>query len=225
MRITSARWAKLATVHQGVRFEQRTHGVLHAQLSMSLTRIGGKSDGGVDLQGDWWLPPPADATATPTLSTGWTDDPQRRRLRVLVQCKAEKTKLGPNYIREMEGVMLALHDEPTPDADPGTNASATVAILASESSFTRAGLERARQSRVPFFLMHLPPVKLTPDQPDAIGGCVWNPALVKLLGSTFELRWEHDSNASVTSASGRPGVWWNGKRLKSWTPQETCSKE
>lgn len=210
---TLSKPAKLATVHQGVRFEERSHSVLRSQLSMTLTRVGGKSDGGVDLQGWWWLPPAPSSTA-PTIATGWQQDPLRRRLRVLGQCKAERMKLGPHYVREMEGVMLALDSEHMGDehGHPGS-----VALLVSESGFTRGGLERARQSRVPFFLMHLPPLDVGADRPEAIGGCIWNPILVSMLGTEFEVRWERSLQPDL---SGRPGLWWNGTRLRSWTPDD-----
>ncbi|EJD48707.1 hypothetical protein AURDEDRAFT_112829 [Auricularia subglabra TFB-10046 SS5] len=209
---------KLATVHQGVQFEERSHQVLGSQMSMALARVGGKSDGGVDLQGWWWLPP-ASSSPGPALPTGRDWDPERRRIQVLGQCKAERVKLGPHYVREMEGVMLALRSEQeaAPDAPP----AAAVALLVSESGFTRGGLERARQSRVPFFLMHLPPRGLAVDHPDAIGGCIWNPALANLLGPAFEVRWERAADPDAPApapAPARPGIWWNGKRLPNWTP-------
>ncbi|KZV94502.1 hypothetical protein EXIGLDRAFT_611656 [Exidia glandulosa HHB12029] len=204
---------KLAAVHQGVQFEERSHSVLRSQLSMTLTRVGGKSDGGIDLQGWWWLPPTV-PDAAPVLATGWPDDPLRRRLRVLGQCKAERIKLGPHYVREMEGVMLALNAE---HAAASHGHPAAVALLVSESGFTRGGLERARQSRVPFFLMHLPPLDVDVDRPEAIGGCIWNPVLASMLGSDFEVRWERSLD---TRASSRPGLWWKGARLRSWTPED-----
>jgi hypothetical protein len=215
---------KLTTTAQGALFEQRTHTVLHNQLSMALTRVGGKGDGGIDLQGDWWLPPPAATELsrdTPTIPTGWPEDPARKRLRVYVQCKAENKKLGPAYVREMEGVVLALERAAAAtaqsDAANPRKPEEVVAVLSSEMSFTRGGLERARQSSVPFFLLHLPPTDISADQPDAIGGGIWNPALVKLLGPAFELRWERSATGS---GAGRPGKWWNGRRLRRWNPTD-----
>ncbi|KIJ63758.1 hypothetical protein HYDPIDRAFT_71022, partial [Hydnomerulius pinastri MD-312] len=62
---------------------------------MSLRRVGGKSDGGIDLVGWWWLP---------FSDSRYPDGLHRRRLRIVAQCKAEKKKFSPNYVREMEGV-------------------------------------------------------------------------------------------------------------------------
>jgi hypothetical protein len=47
----------LSNVHRGNEFERRSLRLLRQNLSMSLTRVGGKADGGVDLIGWWWLPP------------------------------------------------------------------------------------------------------------------------------------------------------------------------
>ncbi|KII91179.1 hypothetical protein PLICRDRAFT_173071 [Plicaturopsis crispa FD-325 SS-3] len=90
---------QLSTAHRGVAFEQKCLQLLQQRMSMSLRRVGGKSDGGIDLQGWWWLPPLDRPSGERGADTG------RRRLRVLAQCKAEKKKKGPNYVREMEGVL------------------------------------------------------------------------------------------------------------------------
>jgi len=101
-----------------------------------------------------------------------------------------------------------------------------VAVLSSESGFTRGGIERARSSSVPTVLLHLPPLNETglesptlgaDANPSVIGGCLWNPALVKLLGPAFEVRWER-SIGKETVCVGRPGLWWNGRRLRGWSP-------
>ena len=54
--LTLYRRMALSTVHRGVAFEERTMRLLQEGLSMSLRRVGGKADGGIDLQGWWWLP-------------------------------------------------------------------------------------------------------------------------------------------------------------------------
>ncbi|KAJ7048585.1 hypothetical protein C8F01DRAFT_995383 [Mycena amicta] len=197
----------LTAVHRGTAFEERSMRILQKTLSMSLRRVGGKSDGGVDLMGWWWLPAPDfDPSEPETLS-------RRRRLRVLAQCKAEKKKASPNYVRELEGVLhrhiSAAREEDQP----------LVALLVSESPFTKATLLRAQSSPVPFFLLHLPPEPQDADadqHKNAIGTAVWNPALAGtrgLLRGKIEARWER-----TVSGAGRPGLWWNAYRLPSWTP-------
>lgn len=46
----------LSTVQRGTAFEYRSLALLTKHMSMSLTRVGGSNDGGVDLIGWWWVP-------------------------------------------------------------------------------------------------------------------------------------------------------------------------
>ena len=46
----------LSTVHRGTAFEYRALALLTKHMSMSLMRVGGSYDGGVDLTGWWWVP-------------------------------------------------------------------------------------------------------------------------------------------------------------------------
>lgn len=46
----------LSAVHRGLAFKKRSLILLQDTLSTSLRRVGGKSDGGIDLMGSWWLP-------------------------------------------------------------------------------------------------------------------------------------------------------------------------
>jgi len=106
---------KLATTHLGTAFESHCSHLLRESLGMSLTRVGGKGDGGVDLRGWWHLPQDSIGSYgrvhsyfKPGLFTDGCIDVSApepgRRLRLLAQCKAEKIKAGPRLIREMEGV-------------------------------------------------------------------------------------------------------------------------
>ncbi|KAJ7484691.1 hypothetical protein FB451DRAFT_1393217 [Mycena latifolia] len=144
--------------------------------------------GGIDLMGWWWLPP---TDSDPRRSDSGSDAPKRRRLRVLAQCKAEKKKMGPNYVREMEGVLYRYMSlaRPTPSG-PGLP-SASQDPLSSPTVTKDAETSR-------------------------IGTAVWNPALAGvrgLLEGKMEARWERS-----LSGVGRPGLWWGGHRLRSWTP-------
>lgn len=206
----------LSTVARGTAFEQRSLQLLQECFSMSLKRVGGKSDGGVDLLGWWWLP-----LSSGPQSTSIT--PPRRRIRVLAQCKAEKKKFSPNYVREMEGVWHmhvqahSLSESSTPVSELGT-----VALLLSESNFTTATLTRALGSSVPFLLMHLPsPPPISSDSRvetalGEVGTAFWNPALggaQGLLRGELDVRWERDQRGG-----GRPGLWYHDKRVQNWTP-------
>ncbi|KAJ3514869.1 hypothetical protein NLJ89_g2123 [Agrocybe chaxingu] len=208
-------------------------------MSMSLKRVGGKEDGGVDLVGWWWLPHETSSTSSssPPSTAG------RRRLRVIGQCKAEKKKMGPNYVRELEGVSYGLLARgptvfPFPSSDNengawtefGQDSSIPlVALLISQSAFTKSTILRAHSSSIPFFLLHLPSVEGTPvnveeaedgDSRDVAGnlGSVYcNSALSGMQGllkGYMEVRWERH----FSGESGRPALWWKDKRLQSWTP-------
>ena len=185
----------ISSVHRGAAFERRAMRLLQTNLSMSLNRVGGKSDGGIDLQGWWWLP---------FASSAFTDPANRRRVRVFAQCKAEKKKIGPKYIREMEGVLHRYFDDPNP----------LVALFISESHFTKEALLRMQSSSIPFFLLHLPS-----EHKDDIGSMVWNHALSGtsgLLQGKVEARWERCLDSDGV---GRPSLWIQNQRAPSWTPE------
>lgn len=214
------------TVYRGTAFEHRAQHILQTHLSMSLRRVGGKSDGGIDLLGWWWLPP-----------FGASDiNVPRRRLRVIAQCKAEKKKIGPKFIREMEGVLhryLSLspsfHSLDSRNQSTHTSPEAAlqyplVALFISESPYTRSTILRAQSSPVPLFLLYIPPEPSYSDSvitegsfDERIGSAVWNPALAGargVLSGDIEMRWERELRGS-----GRPGLWWRNKKLANWTPE------
>ena len=229
--------SKLSAVHRGTAFEERSLQLLQAHFSMALRRVGGKSDGGVDLVGWWWLP-----SATKSNRPGALPDPNgllRRRLRVLAQCKAEKKKFSPKYVREMEGVWhlqtwpSSLAARP-PSSSPSTygpvapDVYPTVALLLSESVFSKSTVLRAYQSTVPFLLIHLPCTsslessEATPSTGDELGTVCPNPTLTHLV-KPLSFCWERNPSAfpAETDAHirGRPGLWWQGRKLDSWTPE------
>ncbi|KIK94208.1 hypothetical protein PAXRUDRAFT_467830 [Paxillus rubicundulus Ve08.2h10] len=243
--------SKISNVHRGTAFEQRSLGVLQDTFSMSLRRVGGKSDGGIDLVGWWWLPfsnPPLGFdNKTHMSSSSALPDPDgllRRRLRVLAQCKAEKKKFGPNYVREMEGVwhiqstsLLSPHLLSSSYEREGADVYSTVALLLSESPFSQSTLLRAYKSTVPFLLVHLPPTLVsspplpltsesspTAPNPAAIGAVCPNPTLTNLV-NPLVICWERNPFSSSGDVMGenvsmcaRPGLWWQGHKLRSWTP-------
>ena len=173
----------------------------------------------------------------------------RQRLRVVAQCKAEKKKISPKYVRELEGVMLRFFVSPT--ARPTTPQAADndlytitddvlqhhqfplVALLISESPFTKSTLLRAHSSPLPLFLLHTPPssdghaadIQGFENNPVAsgigrgthIGSAFWNPALAGprgVLGGEMEMRWERSLNGQYS----QPGIWWRNQRLANWVP-------
>jgi len=218
--------SSLSTTHRGTAFEERSLRILEAHLSMSLRRVGGKSDGGIDLLGWWWLPAPGSS------SHACSSTAPRRRLRILAQCKAEKKKTSPKYVREMEGVLHRYLVSSPPTSPPtapldGTSSvkSPVVGLLISESPFTKSTILRAVSSPIPFFLLHLPPSAsceqdtVVEEAPTWTGTAIWNPALgggTGLLGGEIEARWERSLSGS---GLGRPSLWWRNEKLRSWTPE------
>ncbi|KAJ2917896.1 hypothetical protein MD484_g2522, partial [Candolleomyces efflorescens] len=212
----------ISTVHRGAAFEERALRLLKDNFSMSLRRVGGRGDGGIDLLGWWWLPCHSLAEPGHLHGHGTHQDlGRRRRFRIVGQCKAEKKKMGPNYVRELEGVMYRLTasarlygDSAVADVEPthqgATDASSsssegvfhserdilaadepTVAVLVSQSPFTKATLLRAQSSPIPFLLLHLPTkpdafssTSTGPSSPPAssadsepVAAAIWNKAL------------------------------------------------
>lgn len=226
---TNATKALISAVHRGIHFENRSITLLERHLSMSLKRVGGRGDGGVDMLGWWWIPHVVDDTHL----LG-----QRRRIRIIAQCKAEKKKIGPKYVRELEGVLHRYHaSDPVkgnidaesfdsydtfPEAlHTQSKCVPSLGLFISESPFTQATVLHAQSSPIPLLLLHLPPEVKTPTSSsswDVLGSAIWNPALAGdqgLLGGQMEIRWERS-----TSGPDRPGIWWRGAKLPSWVPSE-----
>ncbi|QSS66145.1 hypothetical protein I7I51_06998 [Histoplasma capsulatum] len=76
---------RTSTTYIGTHYEYTVLQTLR-RWALDLTRIGGRMDSGIDLVGTWHLP-----------------DSNSQPLRVIVQCKASKNKVGPNIVRELEG--------------------------------------------------------------------------------------------------------------------------
>ena len=210
-----------SNVHRGVQFETRALSLLEQHFSMSLKRIGGRGDGGIDMLGWWWIPE-------------FTKE-QRRRIRVIVQCKAEKRKIGPKYVRELEGVLHRYHTLDLSNPSQGLNGvevsddSAqlsvphyipSVGVFISESAFTKATILHAQSSSVPLLLLHLPlkeDVQMSLSNANGLGAAIWNSALAKdqgPLGGHMEIRWERS-----LQGPDQPGLWWKDERLPKFVPQ------
>jgi Protein of unknown function (DUF2034) len=99
-----------STTYVGTHYEYTVQNTLR-RLGFSLTRIGGRDDSGIDLLGTWHLP------STP------------HPLRVILQCKALKGKLGPNLVRELEGAFVG--------AQAGWKGEGVLGILVSPKSATK----------------------------------------------------------------------------------------
>ncbi|KAJ6139008.1 hypothetical protein N7471_005494 [Penicillium samsonianum] len=117
-----------STVHVGTHYEYTVLKTLR-RYALSLDRIGGRDDAGIDLVGTWHLP----------------GRERERALRVLVQCKSLKTKLGPNVVRELEGTFR--------QAPVGWRTGETVGVLVSPREATKGVRDTLSRSTYPLFWM------------------------------------------------------------------------
>ncbi|PVG03190.1 hypothetical protein CPB86DRAFT_749303 [Serendipita vermifera] len=222
------RTKRKTSVEIGTAFELRALKLLRENFSMALERVAGPGDGGVDLVGWWWLPH-LPGLPLVTDSTGQHSDPaihpmDRSRIRVWAQCKAERTKMGPNYVREMEGVLYRLQEmvsEPWAGGPSPTKPHTTpsLAMLISLSPFTKGAVMRAMSSPMPFILLHLPPESNSGGDDDGLKqhrpSLQWNAALGSekgILGGNFEVRWERGPDYE------RPRLWWKNQPLPDCVP-------
>jgi len=119
---------KASTVYVGVHYEYTVLQSLR-RSALSLQRIGGRDDAGIDLVGTWHLP----------------ERERERAIRVLVQCKALKSKLGPNLVRELEGTFR--------QAPVGWRTDQTVGMLVSPREATKGVRDALARSSYPLFWM------------------------------------------------------------------------
>ncbi|KAF3942243.1 hypothetical protein ABW19_dt0202062 [Dactylella cylindrospora] len=102
------------TVFTGTLYEYTVLTALSRLPGVSLSRIGGKDDAGIDLQGTWELPKiivqarTYDDNDDNTTLEGQTTPPttEKIKLPLIIQCKfGEKSWKGPQYVRELEGAL------------------------------------------------------------------------------------------------------------------------
>lgn len=110
-----------STTFVGTHYEYTAQAALE-QLGMSLKRIGGKSDLGIDLLGTWQLP----STLEP--------------LKVLIQCKALAKKMEPAHARELEGAIVGA---------PMGWRNGVLGLLVAQKSATKGVREALGRSRWP----------------------------------------------------------------------------
>jgi RRG7 (Required for Respiratory Growth 7) protein len=133
-------------------------------LALNLYRVGGRDDAGIDLVGTWHLPRRENA------------------LRVVVQCKALKTKLGPNLVRELEG---AYRYSPV-----GWRTTDKLGILVSPREATKGVRNTISRSSYPLFW-------ITMEQDGVIRQALWNERAEALAlgGLGTETRYEVNSGS------------------------------
>lgn len=141
-----------STVYVGTHYEYTVLESLRRH-ALCLHRIGGRDDAGIDLVGTWHLP----------------ERERERALRVLVQCKALKTKLGPNLVRELEGAIR--------QAPVGWRTPQTVGILVSPREATKGVRDALARSSYPLLWMMV-------ERDGRLRQALWN-ARVQELGLGF----------------------------------------
>lgn len=173
--------AESTTTYVGTKYEYTVQSTLR-RFAFDLERIGGRDDAGIDLVGTWHVP-----------------GRELAPFRVIVQCKALKTKLGPNLVRELEG---AFRHSPV-----GWRTRDKVAVLVSPREATKGVRDTLTRSSYPLFWM------MVIEGDGALKQVLWNSKVEELglapLG--VETRYSQDAE----SASGdrpRPDVLltWDG---------------
>ncbi|KAI1306878.1 hypothetical protein F5Y03DRAFT_130903 [Xylaria venustula] len=153
-------------------------------LGFHLRRIGGQSDKGIDLLGTWSVP----------------SAPAHLPLRVLLQCKAysatRAARIGPQFIRELEGAYLG--------APSGWRGSGVVGLLVTQRPATKGVRDALAHSRWP-----LGYVSYSPD--GVLEQMLWNRRAeeegLEGMGVTAKLSGEDrhgDAQRLVLTWNGRP---------------------
>ncbi|KAJ5496020.1 hypothetical protein N7539_001136 [Penicillium diatomitis] len=169
-----------STVYVGTHYE---YSVLQSlrKYAFALHRIGGRDDAGIDLVGTWHLP----------------EREGQRALRVLTQCKALKTKLGPNIVRELEG---ALRQAPV-----GWRTDQTVGILMSPREATKGVRDALARSQFPLFWMML-------ELDGTLKQVLWNARAEQLGLGALGVETQY-GNATETGRTREIALTWNGKDI------------
>ncbi|KAI9268920.1 hypothetical protein BDA99DRAFT_535012 [Phascolomyces articulosus] len=180
-----------STVYRGTLFEWQTHEVLEKTLGMRLRRVGGKSDGGIDLRGTWPLLHKLPSLvgldknyphrengiknrSTPTITTA----------NIIVQCKNTKAGCTPDQVRGLVGSAGIF------DHLEGKN-EGTIAILATSSSkrYTSDTISYFMDSNMPLALARICHIQL-----DSL---LFNPAAESLLNG-LSVTTQYDAHGHPT---------------------------
>ncbi|KAH7031321.1 uncharacterized protein B0I36DRAFT_323685 [Microdochium trichocladiopsis] len=143
-----------STTYVGTHYEYMVAASLR-RLGFDLRRIGGRSDGGIDLLGTWTVPSLGPSTAgmrtdkeNSSSSSSSRDERNTATLRIILQCKAYTAKAGPQHIRELEGAFIA--------APPGwrttgssSSTGGVVGVLVAQKPATKGVRDALGRSRWP----------------------------------------------------------------------------
>ncbi|KAF9315741.1 hypothetical protein BG003_002688 [Podila horticola] len=172
-----------STIYQGTRFEYLTQDILKKQLGIYTQRSAGNNDLGVDLRGTWFLP----------LSSSPQPGDHVRHLKVIVQCKKMVAKIGPKFVRELQG-SLSFETQPT------------MAILAISSEYTKQALLPYAKSIWPMALA------VIDTETNECRKLMWNRAADKVMhGLHVGTKWIPSKSGKMES---RPVLCFDGKVLE-----------
>ncbi|KAG0322748.1 hypothetical protein BGZ97_004403 [Linnemannia gamsii] len=172
-----------STIYRGTLFEYQTQKILQKTLGIYTQRSAGNGDLGVDLRGTWFLP----------LSASPEAGDKVRHLKVIVQCKKMASKIGPKYVRELQG-SLSFETQPT------------MAILAISSEYTKQALLPYAKSLWPMALV------VIDTEAQECRKLMWNRAAEKVMhGLQVGTKWMPGRDGELES---RPVLCFKGKVLK-----------
>ncbi|PYH87378.1 hypothetical protein BO71DRAFT_472827 [Aspergillus ellipticus CBS 707.79] len=173
------------TTYIGTHYEYTIQSALRRN-ALLLHRTGGRSDAGTDLLGTWHLPA------------------HEHPLRVLVQCKALKNKLGPNLVRELEGTFAR--------APVGWRGGGVVGLLVSTREATRGVREALARSAFPV-------VWLMVEAGGVVRQALWNGRVEELGVQGLGVEVVYPSYTSDEGEGGEEGSEHGGVRL-TWEGRE-----
>ncbi|KAG9072422.1 hypothetical protein KI688_000193 [Linnemannia hyalina] len=172
-----------STIYRGTLFEYQTQEILKKTLGIYTQRSAGNGDLGVDLRGTWFLP----------LSASPKEGDMVRHLKVIVQCKKMTSKIGPKYVRELQG-SLSFETQPT------------MAILAVSSEYTKQALLPYAKSLWPMALV------VIDTEAQEVRKLMWNRAAEKVMhGLQVGTKWMLGYGGQLES---RPVLCFGGNVLK-----------
>ncbi|KAF9924290.1 hypothetical protein FBU30_005708, partial [Linnemannia zychae] len=172
-----------STIYRGTLFEYQTQEILRKTLGIYTQRSAGNGDLGVDLRGTWFLP----------LSASPKPGDKVRHLKVIIQCKKMASKIGPKFVRELQG-SLSFETQPT------------MAILAVSSDYTRQALLPYAKSLWPMALV------VIDTETQECRKLMWNRAAEKVMhGLQIGTRWMSGEDGQLES---RPVLCFDGKVLE-----------
>lgn len=176
-----------STTYVGTLYEYTVQQSLRRHC-IDLTRIGGRSDSGIDLVGTWSLPPSSPSSPA-------------HPLRILVQCKAVKAKVGPNLIRELEGTFSG--------APVGWRGEGIMGMLVSTREATKGVRDALVKSRYPL-------IWALADLDGSMRQFLWNrkAAEVGLEGLGVQVRHGGETDPMKKTVV----LTWNGEEIEEPTP-------